>query len=101
MFLENFIHFSIEYQKLLSWKEKPMDYPQSSNPNYWDEVIGSKKAGQFLGLSQTTIYQLTIEGRIKSISWGRQRRYTRRALRESLENIQEYCKPPKVSKLLK
>ena len=62
---------------------------KSNRPSYWDEIIGCEEARTFLGkISASTLNSMVEEGQISFLQRGKERRYTRRGIRESLQKAQ-------------
>ena len=62
---------------------------ESGKPSYWDEIIGCEEARTFLGkISASTLNSMVEEGQISFLQRGKERRYTRRGIRDSLQKAQ-------------
>lgn len=60
------------------------------DPKYWNEIISSKQASDFLGMKRTAFSEAVHKGKIPYVPWGKQKRYTRRSLNNAIKEIIQY-----------
>jgi len=69
--------------------QEKSDLKARNKPSYWDEIIGCEKARIFLGgISASTLNAMVDEGQISYLPRGKERRYTRRGIKDSLQKAQ-------------